>query len=167
MNSHVAKFTKGTAGARRGFTLIELIVVVGIIAVLATIVIVAVNPARQLAQSRQSKRRSDTTQILNAIHQYAADNLGTLPGTIPTTATNICDSVSGGTCGVNYNLGTYLVPTYISAIPTDPGGPSLTTGTASDTRYSVARNATSGRVTVAAPNAALETVASTTISVTR
>jgi len=64
---------------RKGFTLIELLVVIGVLAVLLTITLIAINPARQFAQSNDTKRRSDVNSILNAIHQFGADNRGILP----------------------------------------------------------------------------------------
>ena len=64
---------------QKGFTLIEILVVIGIIAVLAAIVIIAINPARQFAQARDAKRTSDVSAISNAIGQYISDNKGAFP----------------------------------------------------------------------------------------
>ncbi len=73
-----------------GFTLIEVLLVIAILAVLASIVIIAINPARQLAESRDAKRWNDVYAILNALHQYSLDNDGEFPETIDETERNIC-----------------------------------------------------------------------------
>lgn len=69
---------------KTGFTLLEILLVVAAIAILAGIVVVAINPAKQLAQTRNVARRSDVSAILNAIYQYAIDNTGVIPNTIDT-----------------------------------------------------------------------------------
>ena len=107
-----------------GFTLIEILVVIGIIAVLAAIVIIAINPARQFAQARDAQRSSDLNAIINAVGQKIADNKGTFAvgcpaipsGTTDADAKGI-DNAAGG-AGVNFSC---LAPTYISALPKDPG----------------------------------------------
>jgi len=112
---------------KKGFTLLEILLVVGIISILAGIVIIAINPGRQLATVRNTERKSDLKQIYNAMTQYYIDN-GEYPATIPTTLTEICDTgtaTTSLTCGSLINL-TALVPTYITAIPTDPSGASST-----------------------------------------
>lgn len=153
----------------RGFTLIELLVVIGILAILLAITLIAINPARQFAQSNNTKRSSDVNSILNAINQYMADNKGTLPTGINATNQTIAATAFNTMC-------TALVPTYIAALPVDPttvwGGSAAgtpvqaadCTGTAWNTNYSVQQLAGAGnRITVAAPGAEL----SATISVTR
>src|SRR5947207_15968279 len=97
---------------QKGFTLIELLVVIGILAILLAITLIAINPARQFGQANDTKRRSDATQILNAVGQYAASNGGNLPAEVSAltagTVTPINDTNFPNLCG-------QLVPTYIPA----------------------------------------------------
>lgn len=144
----------------KGFTLLEVLLVIGLIAILASIVIVAINPARQLSQGRNTQRKVDVNTILNAVYQFSIDNRGNLPGyysgNIPLTAVEIC--TTGGNCTGLVNLASlYLNETYLTAIPTDPSS-----STANSTGYSI-RKTSNNRVTVAAPYAEL----GDTISVTR
>lgn len=60
--------------AKRGFTLIELLVVIAIVGVLAAVVLIAINPARRLAQGRDSGRKSDIGQIATAAQAYFTTN---------------------------------------------------------------------------------------------
>ncbi len=143
---------------KKGFTLIEVLLVIAIIAILAGIVLVAVNPQRQLQQSNNAQRDSDVNSILNAIGQFALDNAGALPTGISTTPTVI------GSGAAQIDICSDLVPTYIAAMPFDPisTGAGYTDCTTYNTGYTVAADA-NNRVTVAAPDAEL----SQTITVTR
>lgn len=157
-----------------GFTLIELLVVIGILAILLSIVLIAINPARQFAQANDTKRRSDTAAILNAIGAYAADNHGTLPAGIPvdpaaavdvSTVQTLCHALLGSGDASNATG-----PSYISALPTDPqntaNGAPITSCPATGavgSDYFVQQDA-AGRVTVFAN---LTQIATPTISVQR
>jgi len=54
----------------KGFTLVELLIVIAIIGVLAVVVLVAINPVEQLAKTRDSGRISTVTQVGHALQAY-------------------------------------------------------------------------------------------------
>lgn len=141
----------------KGFTLIEILIVIGIMAILATAIILAINPPRQFAQARNTQRWSNVNNILDAIYQNAIENRGAFScgaGTLPASATTMKSGVGG------YNICSCLVDTYIGSMPYDPSatGAHYTTCADYDTGYTVMQNATSSRVTIAASSAELGVV---------
>ncbi len=143
---------------KKGFTLVEVLLVVVIIAILAAIVIVAINPARQISQANNTERSSNVKTVLDAVHEYAIDNRGALPAGITATPTIV------GSSAAQINICSVLVPTYVPEMPFDPtaAGAHYTSCADYDTGYNISSD-TAGRVTVSAPGAEL----AETISVTR
>lgn len=149
----------------RGFTLLEILLVVAAIGILAGIVIVAINPAKQLADTRNAQRRVDVATILNAVYQYYIDS-GNLPTELAALATDTDTEICIGGTATSTCTGDGLVPLnelvtnerYLVDLPTDPNGTCATNGIC----YEISRSS-NNRVTVSAPDAE----ESETISVTR
>lgn len=159
-----------------GFTLIEILVVMGLIALLAAVVLVAVNPARQFAQGRNTQRMSNVNAILNAIGQNIADNKGvftcTAPGAVIDDTVRKIAYTATAAAGLS-DLRPCIVPAYMAEIPFDPGisgahvSPTAPT-TDYNTEYTIAKDATTQRLTVCAPGGAEVAIpGSTAICITR
>lgn len=137
---------KTRVSIEKGFTLLEILLVIAAIAILAGIVIIAINPSKQLGDTKNAQRRVDVNTILTAVYQYAVDTNGSLPASITTTETEICKT--GGTCTGLIDLSVLTTnEKYFSTIPTDPTGSS-----ANGTGYHIKKSA-NGRVIINAPSA--------------
>ena len=135
---------------RKGFTLLEILLVVAAIAILAGIVILAINPGKQLADTRNSQRSVDVNTILNGVYQYAIDNKGVLPASITITQTEICATGAAVCTGlIDLSVVTALEK-YLVAIPKDPQCPTVCN--ANGVGYEILKTA-NGRITVVAPDA--------------
>lgn len=82
--------------AKRGFTLVELLVVIAIIAILMVVVVLVLNPGELLKQSRDSNRLSDISTLKSALTLYLADVATTTP---LAPATKTCYSYMQGGVG--------------------------------------------------------------------
>lgn len=123
---------------KKGFTLVELLVVIGILAVLTAAVVVVLNPAELLKQSRDAQRLSDFDAVRSAIALYlstaSAPAFGGGSNVARTMVTSTCHgmtmtctavsstAVDGtGWVAVNFNeLTSVGLSSPLSALPTDP-----------------------------------------------
>lgn len=159
----IFKHYNNRASDQKGFTLIEILLVIALIAILAGITIVAINPTRQYGQAKNSERWSHVNTILNATHQYAVDNSGVVPTSIPSgtvctssSAYEVC--VTGSACSTGVDLSTLTASeVYLVSIPLNPGN-----STATGSGYNIIQSP-NGRITVCAPSTDLDE----NISVTR
>jgi prepilin-type N-terminal cleavage/methylation domain-containing protein len=145
----------------KGFTLIEILLVIAILSILLVVVFAALNPAQRLEDTRNSRRWNDVNQVLTAIHECIIDNDAATCGLTANDLTYQLGDSSAGNCDGSATLGSTLctgaeaacldlstpLANYIASIPQDPSsGSDVTTG------YSVT-TASTGIVTVAACSA--------------
>lgn len=121
---------------QKGFTLVELIIVIAIIALLAAATFVALNPAKRIGDAYNAQRWADVTAIADAWNTYVADNNGTNPTSsaacLTTPSTCVVANYGGtvadatGVCGASSTATSviWLDPLvdngYIAAVPSDP-----------------------------------------------
>ncbi len=142
----------------KGFTLLEILLVIAVIGILAAIVLIAINPNKQLAQARNAERRVDLNTLNKSLEQILIDT-GSYPAGITDSYQEVCatENKSISTpltdapsvdCTGKLDLRS-LIPTYIAAIPRDPQS------TGSSTGYYVARNSNNNRISIKSTNAEL------------
>ncbi len=112
----------------RGFTLVELLIVISIIGILSSIVVGTLNGAR--IKARDTKRVQDMVQLRTAIIMYYVDN-GSYPLPHPGAWSGVSTVPCGPGNGQTSGAGAYisgLTPKYISVLPTDPAAPGSCNG---------------------------------------
>ena len=101
----------------KGFTLIEMLVVISIIGILATLVAANLNSAR--ARARDAQRKSDLKNISTASRLYYNDT-----GKYPQSTSGQLDACDPGTVacvwGSQWSIGTTI---YMQTLPKDPLSP--------------------------------------------
>ncbi len=123
---------------KKGFTLIELIIVIAIIAIIVSAVFVAIDPVKRLNDARDATAKQDAKNIGKAIELYLADG-NSIPSTAfspsttaPTGLYSICPSngAPNAPCGTNTLDPDFLIPGYLPAVNHAPSIPetSATTG---------------------------------------
>ncbi len=118
------------AGRRRGFTLVELLVVIVVLAVLAAIVLPKFMDSS--TRSRESALKSDLRLLRNAVAIFHTDT-GTYPSTLAGLAATSAVAQGLDKAGVAASIvATDWHGPYVQSVPNDPvSGSAFTYGTAS------------------------------------
>ena len=126
MNNKFNSFSKGAVQKNKGFTLVELLVVIAIVAILAAVVVLIINPLELTRRGRDAARLSDLSNLQNAINVAVQEATNSGESILCAGDNYPCneDSVAGsrasdGTGWVLVNLGgnaSVSVPT----LPVDP-----------------------------------------------
>lgn len=93
---------------QKGFTLVELLVVVVVLGILATVTVGILNNSGLRQKARDSQRVADLKKIQTALELYFGQNRQ-----YPAAAASWTDTAAAGFNGV-------LVPSYLSSLPKDP-----------------------------------------------
>ncbi len=123
--------------SQKGFTLLEVLIVIGIVAILASVALVAINPSRQFKLARDSERLSNIHAIVDAIGQNMSEHKGVFVcNGVVKEFQAIRNRISSGL----FDIYPCIVPDYLSVLPIDPNHPDSHYNDASDydTGYDIA-----------------------------
>lgn len=102
---------------KKGFTLVELLVVVAIIGLLSTLAVVALGSARQKA--RDAKRVSDIKQVQTALELFFSDSNRYPQADVATTLGVVGPPNTTTLSSVGFS-GAAVAPTYMGQVPSNP-----------------------------------------------
>ena len=114
---HTIKTIKRISNWSKGFTLVELMVVIGILSILAVMGLVALNPVAQFQKANDSRRKSDLSQIQKSLETYYQDNGKYPSASITSPLYRITIIGQSGITTVDW--GTSWQP-YMNLVPKDP-----------------------------------------------
>ncbi|QQG50996.1 MAG: type II secretion system protein [Candidatus Saccharibacteria bacterium] len=103
-------------GRTKGFTIVELLIVIVVIAILAAITIVAYNGIQ--GRARDSQRVQDMNTIIKALEVYKTLN-GTYPAPVSTTGAAGWEVSTTGSAATNF-LSALTGTSGVSKVPVDP-----------------------------------------------
>jgi prepilin-type N-terminal cleavage/methylation domain-containing protein len=140
---------------KKGFTLIEILLVIAILSVLLVVVFASLRPQTRLVDARDARRWNDVNQYLTALHECIVDSDdgdvtdcgvtddGTereiVDGSLATLCDQDCTTVGATACE---DLSSLVSSNYLASIIDDPSGPA----TADHTGYAI--TSSSGVVTI-------------------
>jgi len=105
---------------KKGFTLLELLIVIGILAILSTTMILVINPAEMLKKARDSQRISDLSTLKTAIAYYITNTASPSIGSTSVTYSDVASVACFGTATGTHTFvtdGTGWVPINFDGIP--------------------------------------------------
>lgn len=118
---------KITIKTHKGFTLLEILLVITLLGILFAIVLSLINPVAQLGRTRDLQRQQNLSQLEQALEKYFIDNGRQYPTSIPVGKyKEICATgvISTSNC-VDLS---FLAPSYLNSIPADPNGSNYKVG---------------------------------------
>ena len=98
--------------SQKGFTLVEILIVVSLIAILAVVALITINPAEAQRRARDTQRIKDLSSIQSIIEQYLADH--------PTGFESGTSTSLGGTNDCSTGWAGIDLCAYANTLPTDP-----------------------------------------------
>jgi general secretion pathway protein G len=117
VQNYIRNILNRQGGKQRGFTIVELLIVIAVIAILAAIVLTSYQGTQ--AQARDAKRKSDVKALIDALEVYYQDN-GFYP---PSDAGTLSTAINGywkTTADSSWSTFATQLEPYLGDMPRDP-----------------------------------------------